>query len=233
MIDIGRCGGILAALVSVLSRGKLRCAAGIRTSRVQLSENRLFLVVDRFDLTDQGTYLGIEDFCVLDGRRAHGRYDGSYEGIAKRIADFVSLGALAQAREQFALTVAYCCAIENGDAHLKNFSVLYGDPESEVYFAPAYDLVSTTPYLPRDTLALTLGGSKQFPDRERLLKFIRHTTGKTERLAAQLLEQAIAGVNAAIKRAKAYGREHKSAQTFSSRLNEVMERGLQRIQGPR
>lgn len=205
-------------------------AAGIRTSRVELSQNRLFLVVDRFDLTEQGTYLGIEDFCVLDGRRAHGRYDGSYEGIAKRIGDFVSPSALAQAREQFALTVAYCCAIENGDAHLKNFSVQYADPEGEVSFAPAYDLVSTTPYLPRDTLALTLGGSKQFPDRARLLKFIRHTTGKSERLAAQILEQAVVGANAAMAMAKTYGREHKSAYGFSSRLTEVMERGFRRIQ---
>ncbi len=54
-------------------------AAGLRTARVQLSDNRRFLVVDRFDLAENGSYLGIEDFCVLNAHRSHGRYDGSYE----------------------------------------------------------------------------------------------------------------------------------------------------------
>ena len=88
-------------------------AAGIATSRVQLSENRRLLVAERFDLKPDGSYLGIEDFCVLDARRAHGRYDGSYENIARRISDFVSPNALAEAREQYALMVAFACAIEN------------------------------------------------------------------------------------------------------------------------
>ena len=182
----------LAANEYICTQGA--AAAGIKTARVQLSDNRQFLVVDRFDLSADGTYLGIEDFCVLDGRRSHGRYDGSYEGIARRIDDFVSPQALVQAREQFALMVVYSCAIENGDAHLKNFSVLYGNPEAQIAFAPAYDIISTTPYLPKDTLALTLAGTKRFPDRPQLMKFARHVTGMTERAAGQLLDQAAQGV---------------------------------------
>ena len=111
-------------------------AAGIRTASVRLSENRRFLIVDRFDIAPDGSYLGIEDFCVLDGRRAHGRYDGSYEGIARRLTDFASPGALADAREQYALMVVYACSIGNGDAHLKNFSVLYRHAEAAVELAP-------------------------------------------------------------------------------------------------
>jgi serine/threonine-protein kinase HipA len=79
----------------------------------------------------------MEDFCVLDGRRAHGRYDSSYEGIAKRLVDYVSPRAFAKAKEQFALMVAYSCIVGNGDAHLKNFSVIYRHPEAEVTLAPA------------------------------------------------------------------------------------------------
>jgi serine/threonine-protein kinase HipA len=95
-------------------------AAGIVTSRVQLSQNRKLLIAERFDLRPDGSYLGVEDFCVLNARRARGRYDGSYELIARRISDFVSASALAASREQYALMVAFACAIENGDAHLKN-----------------------------------------------------------------------------------------------------------------
>ena len=97
----------LAANELICTRGAQ--AAGIPTARLQLSRNRQLLIAERFDRTAEGNYLGIEDFCVLDGRRAHGRYDGSYEGVAGRIADFGSSSALAHAREQYALMVGYFC----------------------------------------------------------------------------------------------------------------------------
>ena len=53
-------------------------AAGIAAPDVRLSRNRRILVVERFDRSSQGTYLGCEDFCVLNALRAHGRYEGSY-----------------------------------------------------------------------------------------------------------------------------------------------------------
>jgi serine/threonine-protein kinase HipA len=217
----------LAANELICTRGA--AAAGIATAQLRLSANRRLLLVDRFDLTVEGTYLGLEDFCVLDGRRAHGRYDGSYEKIAKRIADFVSPSAVAQAREQYVLMVAYACAIENGDAHLKNFCVIYDDPEGEVRLAPAYDVVATTPYMPQDTLALTLNGSKSFPTRDTLLRFIRSTTARKAREAEELLDRVAHGVGVAIEEARAYGKEHADARRFSERLIETLTRGLTRL----
>ena len=217
----------LAANEFICTRGA--AAAGIDTARSQLSENRQFLVVDRFDLVADGRYLGIEDFCVLDGRRSHGRYDGSYEGIAKRMTDYVSPRALARAKEQFALIVAYSCAVGNGDAHLKNFSVLYRHPEDEVALAPAYDIVSTGPYIPDDTLALEMSGTKKFPDRVRLLKFVRQVTGKTDKAARQLLEQVGIGIDVALQLAADYGRQHADAAGFVERISEVMRAGSMRL----
>ncbi len=205
-------------------------AAGIRTARVRLSDNRRFLVVDRFDLASDGAYLGSEDFCVLDGRRAHGRYDGSYERIARQLTDFVSPAALADAREQYALMVVYACSVGNGDAHLKNFSVLYRHAEDVVELAPAYDTVSTQPYLPQDSLALALGESKEFPRRARLVRFVRHVTGKTEEAATRLLEQARVGVDAAISQARRYAKRHRDARPFVERIVNVMRAGLERLQ---
>jgi serine/threonine-protein kinase HipA len=217
----------LAANEFICMRGA--AAAGIATAPVRLSENRRFLVVDRFDLLSGGVYLGIEDFCVLEGRRAHGRYDGSYENVARRIADFVSPEFLPGATEQYARMVAYACGIENGDAHLKNFSVIYDNPEGSVRLAPAYDLVATTPYMPRDTLALTLEGSKEFPDRERLIRFVRVVTGKSRRSAIALLSEVAEGVNAAIREANRYGRHHAGARKFTERLIAALSRGRQRL----
>jgi serine/threonine-protein kinase HipA len=204
-------------------------AAGIDTPRARLSANRQFLIVDRFDLLADGSYLGIEDFCVLDGRRSHGRYDGSYEGIARRMGHYVSPGVLGKAKDQFALMVAYSCAVGNGDAHLKNFSVIYRHPEDEVDLAPAYDIVSTLPYIPKDTLALELSGSKEFPDRARLLKFVRQVTGRSSKAAQQLLDHAAAGIDVALAHAADYGRQHGDASEFVQRITAVMTAGRDRL----
>lgn len=217
----------LAANELICTRGA--AAAGIPTANLTLSRSRRLLVAERFDRRPDGTYLGLEDFCVLEGMRSHGRYDGSYEGVARRITDFVSPQALPQAREQYALMVAYSCAIENGDAHLKNFAVTYESPEHEIRLAPAFDIVSTTPYLPRDTLALTLDGTKRFPSREQLLRLMRNITSKSMPATVELLDRVAHGVGIAIAEAHLYGKQHTSARKFSQRLIEVMTRGLDRL----
>lgn len=217
----------LAANEMICTRGA--AAAGIHTANLTLSRNRRLLVAERFDRREDGVYLGLEDFCVLEGMRSHGRYEGSYEGVARRMADFVSPEALPQAREQYALMVAYACAIENGDAHLKNFAVMYESPDREIRLAPAFDIVSTTPYLPRDTLALTLGGTKRFPSRDVLLRLMRNVTSKSLPAAVELLDRVAHGVGVAIAEAGLYGKRHASARRFSQRLIGVMTRGLDRL----
>lgn len=217
----------LAANELICTRGA--AAAGIRTANLTLSRNGRLLVAERFDRRPDGVYLGLEDFCVLAAMRSHGRYDGSYEGVADRMARFISPAALPQAREQYALMVAYSCAIENGDAHLKNFAVIYDSPRQEIRLAPAFDIVSTTPYLPRDTLALTLGGTKRFPSREPLLRLMRNITSKSMPATVELLDRVAHGVSIAISEARFYGRQHATARKFSDRLIEILTRGLDRL----
>jgi serine/threonine-protein kinase HipA len=217
----------LAANEFICTRGA--AAAGIPTANMALSRNRRLLIAERFDRRADGVYLGLEDFCVLEGLRSHGRYDGSYERIAHRMADFISPSTLSQAHEQYALMVAYACAIENGDAHLKNFAVIYESPEGDTRLAPAFDILSTTPYLPRDTLALTLGGTKRFPTRDPLLRLMRNITSKSLPATVELLDRVAHGVGAAIAEARLYGRRYADARKFSERLIEVMTRGLDRL----
>jgi len=94
------------------------------------------LVVERFDRTDDGNYLGFEDFCVFGGKRAAGRYLGSYEELARKLAIFVAPENHPSAMRQLFGTVALSCAIRNGDAHLKNFGILYDSPGINVRLAP-------------------------------------------------------------------------------------------------
>jgi serine/threonine-protein kinase HipA len=216
----------LAANEFLCLQGAMSC--GIACARARLSDNRRLLVVDRFDLTQEG-YLGIEDFCVLNALRAAGRYEGSYEDIARRLNEYLSPQHLSRGLEQFALQVAFSCTIGNGDAHLKNFSVLYRDADSEVSLAPAYDLVSTVPYFPRDTLALTMDDSKEFPDRQRLLKFVRKVTGKSPAAAAKVLAQVRKGAQATMQGAQRYAAENPEAERFAQSLTTVVQQGIERL----
>jgi serine/threonine-protein kinase HipA len=205
--------------------------AGITVPSLRLSDNRRILVAERFDLRDHGSYFGCEDFCVLNGLRAHGRYTGSYEGIAERIAQFVSLENQRQAFEQFFATIALSCAIGNGDAHLKNFAVLYENTEAPVRLAPSYDLVCTTLYQARDVLALTLADSKSFPDRKRLTTFAHTACNLNAARAIDLLDRVVAGIKRAIKDVRRYAKQHADFLPAAARLIAAFESGTARIAG--
>lgn len=202
--------------------------SGLPTAKAGLAENRRVLVVERFDRRDDGTYLGCEDFCVLSGLRSHGRYHGAYEDIATRITQFVSGEQQRAALTQLFTTVALCCAVENGDAHLKNFAVLYEHPEGPVRLAPVYDIIATTPYNPRDVLALTLGGSKAFPDRRRLSDFGRRACGLSKGQVDEALERVRSGVEGTCADMREYIAEHSDFARAGEHLIATFKQGLQR-----
>jgi len=82
--------------------------------------------------------------------------------------------------EAFFRLIVVSCVIRNGDAHLKNFGILYGDPSTATHDArlsPAYDLICSTVYLPRDVLALSLFGSRAWPDGRALERFGKDACG--------------------------------------------------------
>lgn len=98
--------------------------AGLPVPKFQLSEGGEALVLDRFDLQPDGSYLGMEDFAVLNGRGTADKYRGSYEtAIIGRARDFLGETQFRnQGRELFKL-MALNAILRNGDAHLKNFAL--------------------------------------------------------------------------------------------------------------
>jgi serine/threonine-protein kinase HipA len=142
---------------------------GLAVPEFQLSDDGLALVVKRFDPRPDGSYLGYEDFCVLNGLSAVKKYKGGYETrLFKRARDFIDIDELRSALEHLFKLFVLNCAIRNGDAHLKNFGIVYEDVTGPARLAPVYDLISTQPYIPKDTMALTLNGSTNWPNRKML-----------------------------------------------------------------
>jgi len=145
--------------------------AGLSTPEFFLSDNGGLFVMRRFDITAQGAPIGFEDMCSLQALGTAKKYAGSYERVAKSISDFVSGYHLLEARKQFFSTLVLSVMIRNGDAHLKNFGVLYAAPANAVKLAPVYDLVTTTAYMAKDVPALTLAGTKKWWPRKLLERF--------------------------------------------------------------
>jgi serine/threonine-protein kinase HipA len=205
--------------------------AGLEIPDVELAAQGRLLIVKRFDLDAKGGYLGFEDFCVLNGLATDDKYVGSYQDIAQRIRQFVSPHRVHEALEQFFLSLALSSAVRNGDAHLKNFGVLYHDPEGDIRLAPAFDIVSTTPYIPNDTLALLFGGSKTFPERKSLLGFARQFCNINERRASRLLAWVAHGLEATLPELQAYQLAHPEFEEIGGRMQAVWRQGITDMTG--
>jgi serine/threonine-protein kinase HipA len=165
-------------------------AAGLTVPPYHLAEDGSALVMERFDLRPDGTYRGFEDFCVLNGRRTDQKYSGSYETrVMRRFQQFANSPTVAEETLQLFRLIVFNCAIRNGDAHLKNFGVLYDDVQDAAHLAPAYDLVTTTAYIPKDRMALTLNGSTEWPSRKDLIRFAEGRSLASPRQIKATLEQ--------------------------------------------
>lgn len=135
--------------------------AGIPVPDFFLSADRKRFVMRRFDRTPAGEAIGFEDIAVLVGLTAKEKYALSYEKVATVLKLYCSVehrsAALTQLFDQVALSVL----VGNGDAHLKNFGVLYENPDQGgVKMSPAYDIVCTTCYIPTDVMALSLNNQR-------------------------------------------------------------------------
>ena len=145
---------------------RLAKACQIETPEFWLSDNQQLFVMRRFDLKDDGSCRAMEDMAVLQGKSTNDKYRASYESVSKALS-FYSSNIKADNEALFKMLV-HSCMVGNGDAHLKNYAMLYDDPD-DMRLSPLYDVVNTQIYNPPDTLALNLGKSKSFPDRKRII----------------------------------------------------------------
>jgi serine/threonine-protein kinase HipA len=184
-----------------------RC--GLQVPPHRLSEDGSALVMDRFDLRADGSYRGFEDFCVLNARRTEEKYAGSYEaGVMRRFQQFARSSDLLEESLRLFTLIALNCGLRNGDAHLKDFGILYDDVEGDAHLAPAYDLVTTTVYIPADRMALTLNGSNQWPSGKNLIKFgEKRSLGSRHTLAARM-ERIRDALAETAKDVEVYGKGH-------------------------
>lgn len=123
------------------------------------NEDKAF-AIKRFDRA-AGRRIHMEDFAQVLVKYPHEKYrSASYEQIA-RILHLFSGAGLADV-QQVARRLLVNILLANGDAHLKNWSLLYADRVTP-RLSPAYDIVTTRVYIENERdYALNLGKIKDW-----------------------------------------------------------------------
>jgi len=186
MMELGRQIGISVPRLKLVPVGEIE---GLPQDAGKMEGSAL--AVERFDRKPDGGRIHMEDFAQVFGIFADGKYEKrSYADIAQ----VLSAEAGEAGVTDFVRRLVFSVLIGNADMHLKNWSLVYLDGRTPT-LAPAYDYVSTVPYLPNDRLALGFGGSKQIDSitQEQIRRFadtanlavsplwrlVQETTGKT------------------------------------------------------
>lgn len=118
-----------------------------------------FYAIRRFDRPEGGR-THVEDFAQVFNLRTHQKYgEANYEMIGRTLVRYA--GGLPDLKEM-ARRLVLNVLMGNGDAHIKNWSLIYDNP-LRPRLSPVYDLVSTVAYSTGDiSVALNLGKVKHF-----------------------------------------------------------------------
>ena len=105
------------------------------------------------------------------------------------VADVVGCNKNSEKRKGDFLNARRNRSLLSADAHLKNFGVVYDDVLGEARLAPVYDLVTTSVYLPKDKLALTLNGTTRWPTAKELQRLGETRGGLSPSQVRRIFEQ--------------------------------------------
>ena len=119
---------------------------------IPLKDKSLAYVVKRFDRKN-GQKIHQEDFFQALEKKE--KYDGSVEQIGKKLKEISAVPGLDV--QLFCERVVFNFLIGNGDAHFKNYSIVYLD-DGQKRLSPAYDIVCTRLVIKDDESALMING---------------------------------------------------------------------------
>ncbi|QIB66121.1 type II toxin-antitoxin system HipA family toxin [Kineobactrum salinum] len=127
---------------------------------INLPNEHYAFAIRRFD-RHEGERIHMEDFAQILVKYPQEKYrSANYQNIGKILYAYAEdgLGDV----QQFARRLLVNILLANGDAHLKNWSVLYPDKVTPT-LSPAYDIVTTRVYMGDEReFALNLGKSKDW-----------------------------------------------------------------------
>lgn len=205
---------------------RVAARAGLPVAEAQAcGPSNSFLAVRRFDLCDDGTYLGFDDMCAIAEMASERKYNGSYEKVAKLVAVYSCEPSEDLMRLFGSLVLSVL--VRNGDAHRKNFGMTFTSRD-DARLAPVYDVVSTSVY-PQldDRMALMLGGKHTWPTRRALERFGRDQCGLSPKKAATVIEAVADALEAEILDLDNYG----FSEVMAEQMIATVRQGLASMKG--
>ena len=203
--------------------------AGLKVPEFHLAANGGLFLMKRFDRTVDGRHLGFEDMCSLQALGTAQKYRGSYERVAKSLSYFISGAQLPKARRQLFATLVLSCMVGNGDAHLKNFGVLYADPKDEIALAPVYDIVTTCVYIREDVPALSICGTKKWWPRKILEQFATAHLMLTRKEITATFDHVSDALSETRPLVQAHIHDHPEFQEIGERMLDIWNEGVVRL----
>lgn len=183
--------------------------AGISVPRTTLSADGELLLVERFDVKKDGHLAGFEEAAALMGETSMTKYQREFGTMVNVLSDLISPSSRASARSTLVKCLVLNHLLGNGDAHLKNFGVLYEDA-AHVSLAPIYDCVSTLAYIPDDVPALALSFewySKAWWPRTKIEEFAADYGSLSQAAIRRMFDEAFEAVLGGAKTVTRYGRD--------------------------
>jgi len=121
--------------------------------------------------------------------------------------------------------------VRNGDAHLKNFGVLYASPGQTVTFAPLYDVVTTTAYIRNDVPALSFAGTKKWWPRKVLEQFAVTHLSMPVRAIRDVFDRSAEAVRETGRMIPGYIAEHPEFREIGERMMTQWDQGVSDLAG--
>ncbi|WP_119389890.1 type II toxin-antitoxin system HipA family toxin [Taklimakanibacter lacteus] len=145
--------------------------------------------IRRFDRADDGSRIHIEDFAQVFDVFPEDKYK---RASMRNIADVIAAEAGQDDIAELIRRMVFNTLIGNADMHLKNWSLIYSDRRT-ARLSPAYDFVSTIPYIDSAKSALTIGRSKQMKDFSiEQLKYLAGKARLPEKLVTDTARKTVA-----------------------------------------
>ena len=202
--------------------------AGIKTPKFWLSKNKKLFIMEKFTYQkESNSFYGFEEFCVLFGFNKEKKYNGSYEQIAKAIAKISTQKA--KDLKEFYKMIVMNFLLKNGDAHLKNFGILYSADKSKRFLAPAYDVINTIIYMPKDKPALNLNGKKLWFGKKELIEFGIKYALLSQNEANTILEHSKEAILETIKDIKEYINQNQEFKKFGEKFIKILDFSISNI----
>jgi len=160
---------IMENTVQLPANEHLTMQIALQIFKINAAENSIVFFKDsfepcyltkRFDRKPDGTKINTEDYSQIAGKTEETdgieyKYKLSYEEIAEILKSIC--GAYPVESEKFFKIVVYNYLVNNGDAHMKNFSMIRNDTYNDYLLSPSYDILNTRIHFPKDAeLALDL-----------------------------------------------------------------------------